>query len=115
MQNNARPMASPCYTPLEKSILRLSPEFIWKNRGEDLSPQKLVTKGVDAGTQVAASVSTAVRLTVLTALEQSVRIRQFFASWCVRARNATCSTPPLRTPPPNCLASRLISSSRGGH
>ena len=63
---------------------------------------------------MAASASTAVRLTVFKVLEQSVRISQFFASWCTRARNATCSTP-LQSPTPNFLASRLISSSRGRH
>ena len=78
MQNNAGPMACPCCTPLEQSILRLSPESIWKNTVADLSPQHLATNGVSAGTQVAASASTAVRLTVLKALEQSVRISQFF-------------------------------------
>ena len=32
MQNNAGPMASPCCTPLEQSILHLFPDFIWKTR-----------------------------------------------------------------------------------
>ena len=37
MQNNTGPMASPCCTQLEQSILRLSPESIWKNAVADLS------------------------------------------------------------------------------
>ena len=73
MQNNAGPMASLCFTPLEQSILRLSPESIWKNTVADLSPLHLATNGVSAGTQVAASASTAVLFPVLNALEQSVR------------------------------------------
>ena len=72
------------------------------------------TNGVSAGTQVAASKSTAVRLTVLTPLEQAVKISHFFVSWCNRARNATCPILP-RTPIPNCLASRLIFSSLDCH
>ena len=35
MQNNAGPIASPCCTPLERSILRLSAKPIWKNTGAD--------------------------------------------------------------------------------
>ena len=38
MQNNAGPMASPCSTPLEQSMLRLSPDYIYKNTGAGLSP-----------------------------------------------------------------------------
>lgn len=43
-----------------------------------------------------------------------MRINQCFPSWCTRASSATCPTTP-RTPTPNCLPSRLVSSSRGRH
>ena len=50
----------------------------------------------------------------LNAPDASVRIIQLPASWCIRARNATCSTPP-DTPAPNCLGSSLSSSMRDPH
>ena len=62
---------------------------------------------------MAASASIAVRLTLWNASEQSMRIRHFFSSGCIRARSDTCSTPP-RTSTPNCHASLLIFS-RGRH
>ena len=70
--------------------------------------------GVSAGTQLAASASTTVLLTVLKALEQSVRTNQLPVSCSVLALEPTCYTPP-GTATPNCLISRLTFSNRGRH
>ena len=51
-------------------------------------------------------------LTVLKALEHSVRTSQLPVSCSVLALRPTCSTPP-GTATPNCLTSRLTSSNRG--
>ena len=75
---------------------------------------QLATSGVSAGTQLATSASTAVLLTVLKALEQSVRTSQLLVSCSVLALRLTCSTPPV-TVTPNCLTSRLASSNLGRH
>ena len=61
---------------------------------------------------LSASARTAFLLTVLKALEQSVRTSQSPVSCSVLALRPTCSTPP-GTATPNCLTSRLTSSNRG--
>lgn len=64
----------PLLHPTGAVYFALSTELIWKNTRAGLSPKHLhlVTNGVSVGTQVAASASPAVSLTVLKALEQSV-------------------------------------------
>ena len=64
--------------------------------------------------QLATSASTAVLLTVLKALQQSVRTSQLAVSGCVLALRRICSTPP-GTATPNCLTSWLTSLNRSRH
>ena len=84
------------------------------NTSVGLVPQYLAANGVSAGTQLATSASTVVLFTVLKALEQSVMTGQLPVESSVRALSPTCSTPP-RTATPDCLTSRLASSTRDRH
>ena len=48
-QKNAGPVACPCCTPTRgQSILRLSPECIWKNMGADISRRNVWPRTVEA-------------------------------------------------------------------
>ena len=69
-QNIAGPMGSPCWTPLVRAIVMVFPESIRKNRSAGRVPWHLATSGVSAGTHLATSASTAVLLTVVTAMDQ---------------------------------------------
>ena len=65
-------MASPCWTPLKQAIVLALPECSRTPTSAGLVSYHLATNGAIAGTQLATYASTAVPLTLLSALEQSV-------------------------------------------
>ena len=108
------PVESPCWTPLEQAVVRVSPRYIWKPTSAGRVPKHGHKQGDRWHAIGHLRKYHRAFDTKLSRLGQSVITSQLVVSCSVRACNATYSTPPGKAAP-NCLTSLLTCSNRGYH